>query len=72
MKPLFYLMIISVLISCSDETREKAQDLYRQSLRLYIQKDLAGAEATLTRALNYDSTLKEGYLLLAKVYFFRG
>ncbi|MFW5771014.1 MAG: tetratricopeptide repeat protein [Spirochaetota bacterium] len=72
MKPLFYLMIISVLISCSDETREKAQDLYRQSLRLYIQKDLAGAEATLIRALNYDSTLKEGYLLLAKVYFFRG
>jgi len=65
-------MIISVLISCSGETREKAQELYRQSLRSYIQKDLAGAEAKLVRALNFDSTLQEGYLLLAKVHFFRG
>ena len=72
MKPLFYLMIISMFISCNGETHKKAQDLYRQSLQLYIQKDLAGAEATLIRALNFDSTLQEGYLLLAKVYFFRG
>ena len=72
MKPLFYLMIISVFISCSGETREKAQELYRQSLRLYIQKDLAGAETTLVRALNCDSTLQEGYLLLTKIHFFRG